>query len=156
MFTNSTRSINDGSESDYLKDYRKAIEISPEEREELLKLGQTNSISDQLEITKTLKTNYLLEYAMKNPKDYLKKRIDYLLKIKENVNKKFVETYNQVKNQVPNVEAKTIALKSAQDQMMVDMMTLESLYPARFAIDSYKNSLQQQIAKHQLNLGGGI
>ena len=103
MLKNSTRSINDGSESDYLKDYRKAIEISPEEREELLKLGQTNSIADQLEITKTLKTNYLLEYAMKNPKDYLQKRIDYLLKIKENVNKKFIETYNQVKNQVPNV-----------------------------------------------------
>jgi len=150
MFNNSV--IVPNTESEFLTEYRKAIEVSQPERDALLKEGQLDPISSSIGLDDTIKQNFLLTYAMSKPREYIRKRIDELLKIKNAVNKKYVEVFNEERETVPIVEAKKVAMASATNYMMIEMLRLESMYPARFGVQSYNNALTNEIAKHNLSL----
>jgi len=150
MFNNHVIETND--ESEFLTEYRKAIEVTQADRDALLQEGQLNPISSEIGLDDTIKQNFLLTYAMSKPREYIRKRIDMLLKIKDAVNKQYVKVFNEERKGVPIVEAKKVAMESAKNYMVIDMLRLESMYPQRFGVQSYNNALKNEIAKHQLSL----
>jgi hypothetical protein len=148
----SKRAMITNNEPEFLTEYRKAIEVTQEQRDALLAEGQLDPISSEIGLDDTIKQNFLLTYAMSKPREYIRKRIDMLLKIKEAVNKKYVEVFNEERKGVPIVEAKKVAMASAKNYMVIEMIRLESMYPQRFGVQSYNNALTNEIAKHQLSL----
>jgi len=150
MFNNHVIETND--ESEFLTEYRKAIEVTQADRDALLQEGQLNPISSEIGLDDTIKQNFLLTYAMSKPREYIRKRIDMLLKIKDAVNKQYVKVFNEERKGVPIVEAKKVAMESAKNYMVIEMLRLESMYPQRFGVQSYNNALKNEIAKHQLSL----
>lgn len=154
MFTNTVVTIN--SEPEFLRDYRKAIEVTQAQRDALLAEGQLDPISSEIGLDETIKQNYLLSYAMSKPREYIQKRIDMLLKIKEAVNNQYVKVFDEVRIQVPIGEAKKIAMDSARDFMKIEILRLESMYPKSFSDQSYNNALTNQIARHNLSLNDDV
>jgi len=150
MFNNHVIETND--ESEFLTEYRKAIEVTQADRDALSQEGQLNPISSEIGLDDTIKQNFLLTYAMSKPREYIRKRIDMLLKIKDAVNKQYVKVFNEERKGVPIVEAKKVAMESAKNYMVIEMLRLESMYPQRFGVQSYNNALKNEIAKHQLSL----
>jgi hypothetical protein len=154
MFNNNV--IVPNAEPEFLTEYRKAIEVTQTQRDALLQEGQLDPISSEIGLDDTIKQNFLLTYAMSKPREYIRKRIDMLLKIKDEVNKHFVKVFNEEKKGVPVVEAKKVALASAKNYMVIEMLRLESMYPSRFGVQSYNNALTNEIAKHQLSLNDDV
>ena len=144
--------------NDVLDKYKKSITVADGEREKYMKdYGQIALPTEQLGMDAILKENYLLEYAMKNPNEYVKKRNEALSVIKFEVDAEFVKLYKQFtegKYALPTSEAKKLAFQGAENYEKLAILRLESLYPSKFEGTAYNRLLSEQRAKHSLEFGG--
>eukprot|EP01080_Neovahlkampfia_damariscottae_P013036 gene13036-7923_t len=149
----------EGGKNDILENYKKSITVDDGEREKYMKdYGQIALPTEQLGMDAILKENYLLEYAMKNPNEYVKKRNEALLVIKNEVDDEFVKLYKQFtegKYALPASEVKKLAFQGAENYERLAILRLESLFPSKFEGTAYKRLLADQEAKRMLEFGGG-
>ena len=78
---------------DIITEYRASINVTDLDREKMLKHGRLELPSTTLRIDDSLKQSHLLQLAMRDPKAYIKARVLYLEKIKEDVNSEFLRVY---------------------------------------------------------------
>ena len=112
---------------------------------------------ERLGVDSILKENYLLEYAMKNPNEYVKTRNEYMKKVKDETDKEFVKLYNKFTTGdyvLPPREAKELAFEGARNYERLAITHLESLFPSKFEGSAYKRLLAEQQAKQSLEFGG--
>ena len=138
--------------------YREAIDVTPEDRKDLMKLGQLETASARLGMDKMLKENYLLQIAMQDPKGYIQKRTAMMEKIKKDVDKHFVEVYEKFskddENKLPPAQAKELAMRASAELMQTELMRLEAIYPSEFGKTAYNREINNQLAKRTLEFSG--
>eukprot|EP01080_Neovahlkampfia_damariscottae_P013250 gene13250-10961_t len=144
--------------NDILENYKKSITIADGEREKYMKdYGQIALPTEQLGMDAVLKENYLLEYAMKHPNEYVEKRNKALSEIKNEVDNEFVKLYKQFTEgdyALPAGEAKKLAFQGAENYERLAILRLEQLYPSKFEGTAYKRLLLEQQASRTLDFGG--
>ena len=138
---------------DYFQQYQNVIKMDPVEQKNLMDNYQTlEPISSQIGLDNDLKTNALLEFALKNPRQYIKLRTDYLTKLKKDINLHFQKVYNQLRVSSPAIEARNQSLIECQKYYKIELDRLETMYPSKFGDQSLKNEIQRQLAQNRLNL----
>lgn len=138
---------------DYFQQYQNVIKIDPVEQKNLMDNYQTlEPISSQIGLDNDLKTNALLEFALKNPRQYIKLRTDYLTRLKKDINLHFQKVYNQLRVSSPAIEARNQSLIECQKYYKIELDRLETMYPSKFGDQSLKNEIQRQLAQNRLNL----
>jgi len=147
----------EGTIPDYETAYKNAIANDPKKTKEMIDdYQQLEPISSVVGLDQELKRNYLLEFAMRNPKEYIRKRNEMLLQMKTDVNEHFTTVYKRVRDTLPAVQARDVALKAALNFKNGEMLRLESMYPSEFSQKSYTNELNRQVALNQLSLGSVV
>lgn len=138
---------------DYFQQYQNVIKMDPVEQKNLMDNYQTlEPISSQIGLDNDLKTNALLEFALKNPRQYIKLRTDYLTRLKKDINLHFQKVYNQLRVSSPAIEARNQSLIECQKYYKIELDRLETMYPSKFGDQSLKNEIQRQLAQNRLNL----
>ena len=80
----------------FLTDYQSSINVTDEQRENMMKKnGRIVLPSEELKVDTILKESYLLQYAMKNPREYINLRNTEITKIKKDVDLEFLKLFDQ-------------------------------------------------------------
>eukprot|EP01080_Neovahlkampfia_damariscottae_P007429 gene7429-11752_t len=78
--------------NEFLSEYQNSINISDEKREEYVKkYGRLTLPTEELGMDAIAKENYLLQYAMTYPKDYVRLRNEEISKIHNEVNEEYIK-----------------------------------------------------------------
>jgi len=143
--------------SDTLATYQASIKVDDTTRETYMKsYGKTTLASEDLGMDAILKENYLLEYVMKNPEGFIKKRNTILKSIKDSTDIEFVKLYEQFTGNdysLPPKEAHKMALQGANNYMVMSIHQLESMYPSKLEGQAYKTVLSKQQAQRIVDIG---
>eukprot|EP01080_Neovahlkampfia_damariscottae_P010669 gene10669-3292_t len=159
-FDNSTNSNTQLTIPQFMTTYKDSIAVSEGKREKYARdYGMVNLPSEELKIDDILKENFLLQYAMKEPNEYIKKRNKILEKIKNDVDKEFVKLYKKYAVEenppLPSNQARELAIKGASNLMQVEIIRLESMYPSKFENAAYNQVLKGQGAQRLIDFTGG-
>jgi len=144
----------------FLTDYQSSINVTDEQRENMMKKnGRTVLPSEELKVDSILKESHLLQYAMKNPREYINLRNTEITKIKKDVDLEFLKLFDQFTTgpeKLPQLEAKQLAFEGAENLMHIRMKRLDQVYPAKFENRAYENIINEQRAKQYLRENGII
>jgi len=121
---------------------------------EFRKNGRLRTASDELKLDEKVKNSYLLQYAMKNPAEYIKERNKLLEDAKDAINQTFLQTFNRFNGMLPPSDLRDLSLQAAEDQMKIQLEAIEAQLPSDFAMQSYRNALQKEVARNFSNVGG--
>jgi hypothetical protein len=138
----------------YQEKYLQGIKTEDKTLEEFRKNGRLRTASDELKLDEKLKNSYLLQYAMQNPTEYIKQRNKLLEIAKNKINTIFLETFNQFNGRLPPSDVRDLCLKAAEDNMNMQLEGIEAQLPSDFALQSYKNALQKEVARNFADIGG--
>lgn len=136
---------------EFFTNYLNNMKTTPEKRQELLNQGQLQNPSTELGVDKVINKSMLLQYALQNPKLYIKKRNDYILKTKEELNAQFINIFNDLKTVMIESEARATALEAIDKFYKLKMEVLEKLYPSQFSDKAYQNEINRQINQSNLD-----
>lgn len=137
--------------------YQESITRNESMANELVKYGQLQPASSRLGIDKLLKRNYLQEYALTKPREYIQNRYKLISKLKEDVDRHYVDVftkYTSGDSQLPHAEAGKIAFQACANLMNIEMDRIEALYPSQFADEATKRQLDNIMAGRKLEISG--
>eukprot|EP01080_Neovahlkampfia_damariscottae_P011185 gene11185-4005_t len=141
--------------NEFLTEYQNSINISDEKREEYVKkYGRLTLPTEELGMDAIAKENYLLQYAMTYPKDYVRLRNEEISKIHNEVNEEYIkvfEKYSTGENKLTNTECKEVAMTSARTLQGIRLAQLEKKYPAKFENTAYEKIINLQRAQKYLD-----
>lgn len=139
---------------DLISNYDQSINISKEQRSKLLQHGELEPVSSRIGLSGEIKKNHYMQLAMRNPVKYIQQRTDFLMDIKNKVDKEFIDRYKeytQGKYKIPPNEARSLALKEASNKRDIGLMVLESLFPSEFGDTAYKIELAKQLNQKNID-----
>ena len=136
-------------------EYRRIIDITPQERADSMKNGRLLPIGNEL-MDPIIKENYYLEIAIKDPEGYIKERAKRLFRIRDEVNKEYLKTFREYKKDLPAEEAKKLAMSMARAKEELELLRLETLYPTKFGDVAYSKAIQDQVSTRQLQFSNNI
>lgn len=138
---------------DYITQYQQSLTVDETQQTDLINnYGVLESVSDMTGLNESLKNNYMLLFALRDPKKYIQLRLEFLEQLKTSVNNHFTTVYNQVKITNGPKQSKEIALKSAREFQELELNRLEQMYPSSFAQTAYNNQIKKQLAEQKVSL----
>ena len=139
----------------FLTEYQNSINVSEQKREEYVKkYGRLTLPTEELGMDAIAKENYLLQYAMTYPKDYVRLRNAEITKIHNEVNEEYIkvfEKYSTGENKLTNTECKEVAMTSARTLQAIRLAQLEKKYPGKFENTAYEKIINLQRAQKYLD-----
>lgn len=136
----------------FYTEYLNKMKTTDAQRQEYLNIGYLQPPSTEIKIDKDINKNMLLQYALQSPKEYLKKRSQYIEKTKDEVNRLFIDFYKDLSTTMIESEAREASINAVNKYYGLKMEILEMMYPKSFSDKAFSNELKKQLYQNQLDM----